>query len=556
MCGLTSVYLALAGFFAYTTATVAAFVYLKWWQALIASAVSLALVVVAAQVLIRTVIGRLGAMARTVMEQHARALKGATVDVHSVRAVVPPADLAVPADDLADEDDSAGRETLRWVQVELTIFPDPATTDPTDTWHPDALTLVSATAKPPSLLAARRRRVRPARVDRAGERRADGERGAAYRTAPATVYGRRPGRGESPRATVQHAPVRRHQTAGPRLTACTSWPWKPRATRRRRRYSPPTGGCWRTWSRRRPTLHARFGGVVPEIASRAHLRHLLPVIDAALRRGRRHPRRHRLPGRPQPAGAGRGAAHRGERGEDALSVALGVPLVAVNHVAAHIYACRLAAGRDIFPCVGLVVSGGHTALFRCDTALSLTLLGGTRDDAAGEAFDKVGAVLGLGFPGGPAVERESAAGDPTAHRFPRTFLDTDRLEFSFSGLKTAVLYACHGQNAGRGQPPGPGKKRADLAASFQAAAVDVLVGKCRQAVRQTGLPRLAVGGGVSANQRLRGHLQAMCDAEGVELLIPPLSLCTDNAAMAALAIELYAAGEFAPPDLDAEPNLT
>ncbi len=302
-------------------------------------------------------------------------------------------------------------------------------------------------------------------------------------------------------------------------------------------------------------LHARFGGVVPEIASRAHLRQLLPVIDDALRRAGVTLADigcvavHNRPGLV-------GALLVGVTAAKMLSVALGVPLVAVNHVAAHIYACRLAADRDIFPCVGLVVSGGHTSLFRCDTPLSLTLLGGTRDDAAGEAFDKVAAVLGLGFPGGPAVEREAAAGDPTAHKFPRTFLDTDRLEFSFSGLKTAVLYACHGPNTGRGAPPGPGKKRTDLAASFQAAAVDVLVGKCRQALRQTGLPRLAVGGGVSANTRLRDHLQAMCAAEGVELFIPPLSLCTDNAAMAALAVELYAAGEFAPPDLDAEPNFS
>src|SRR5207248_516857 len=161
----------------------------------------------------------------------------------------------------------------------------------------------------------------------------------------------------------------------------------------------------------------------------------------------------------------------------ALGLALGVPVVAVNHVAAHVFACRLAAGRDIFPCVGLVVSGGHTALFRCDTALSLKLLGSTRDDA--------------------------------------------RLEFSFSGLKTAVLYACHGQDVSRAEPPPPGQKRADLAASFQEAVVDVLVGKCEQALRKTGLTRLAVGGGVSANKRLRAGLEAMCAKEGAELFIPP-----------------------------------
>jgi N6-L-threonylcarbamoyladenine synthase len=302
-------------------------------------------------------------------------------------------------------------------------------------------------------------------------------------------------------------------------------------------------------------LHARFGGVVPEIASRAHLRNLLPVIDEALERAGIGLKDvgcvavHHTPGLV-------GALLVGVSAAKMLALALGVPLVGVNHIHAHVFACRLAAGRDIFPCVGLVVSGGHTALFRCDSALSLTLLGSTRDDAAGEAFDKVAAILGLGFPGGPAVEREAAAGDPTAYHFPRTFLDDDRLEFSFSGLKTAVLYACHGQNVAKADPPPPGKKRADLAASFQEAVVEVLVGKCRQALRRTGLKRLAVGGGVSANRRLRERLEDMCSDERAELFIPPLSLCTDNAAMAALAVEKWRRGEFAPPDLDAEPNFT
>jgi N6-L-threonylcarbamoyladenine synthase len=300
-------------------------------------------------------------------------------------------------------------------------------------------------------------------------------------------------------------------------------------------------------------LHARFGGVVPEIASRAHLRNLLPVIDEAISRAGITLKDvgcvavHNTPGLV-------GALLVGVSAAKMLSLGLGVPLVAVNHVASHVFACRLAAGRDVFPCVGLVVSGGHTALFHCDTALSLELLGGTRDDAAGEAFDKVAAILGLGFPGGPAVEREAAAGNPAAHSFPRAFADDGRLEFSFSGLKTAVLYACHGQDVAKATPPPAGKKRADLAASFQAAVVDVLVLKCKQALRKTGLKRLAVGGGVSANKALRAALAAMCEREGAELFIPPMSLCTDNAAMAALAVEKWKRGELAPPDLDAEPN--
>lgn len=300
-------------------------------------------------------------------------------------------------------------------------------------------------------------------------------------------------------------------------------------------------------------LHARFGGVVPEIASRAHLRNLLPVIDEALARAGIGivdvgcVAVHHTPGLV-------GALLVGVSAAKILSLALGVPLIGVNHVASHVFACRLAAGKDIFPCIGLVVSGGHTALFRCESALAMSLLGGTRDDAAGEAFDKVAAILGLAFPGGPAVEREAAGGDPKAFRFPRTFLDSDRLEFSFSGLKTAVLYACHGQDVARAAPPPAGKHRADLAASFQAAVADVLVGKCKQAIRQTGMKRLAVGGGVSANKLLRERLAAMCAKEGAELFIPPLNLCTDNAAMAALAVEKWKGGLFAPPDLDAEPN--
>ena len=300
-------------------------------------------------------------------------------------------------------------------------------------------------------------------------------------------------------------------------------------------------------------LHARFGGVVPEIASRAHMRNLLPVVDEAISRAGLKLKDvgcvavHNTPGLV-------GALLVGVSAAKMLALALGVPLVAVNHIQSHIFACRLAAGRDIFPCVGLVASGGHTALFRCDSALSMTLLGATRDDAGGEAFDKVAAILGLGFPGGPAVEREAEAGDPRAYDFPRAFHDDGRLEFSFSGLKTAVLYACHGQDVSRASPPPPGPKRANLAASFQAAVVDALVLKCKQALRKTGLERLAVGGGVSANRVLRAALEAMCSKEGVELFIPPPALCTDNAAMAALAVEKWKAGDLAPVDLDAEPN--
>jgi N6-L-threonylcarbamoyladenine synthase len=302
-------------------------------------------------------------------------------------------------------------------------------------------------------------------------------------------------------------------------------------------------------------LHARFGGVVPEVAARAHLQRLLPVIDEALRQAGITLDQigcvavHHTPGLV-------GALLVGVSAAKMLAVALGVPLVGVNHIYGHVYACRLAAGRDIFPCVGLVVSGGHTTLFHCRDALRFETLGGTLDDAAGEAFDKVAALLGLGFPGGPAVEREAAGGDPGAFKLPRSFLYDDRLDFSFSGLKTAVLYALGGQDAPRPAPPPPGKLRADLAASFQQAVVDVLVAKSRQALRQTGLKRLAVGGGVVANKTLRAALEAMTRGEGAELFIPPTALCTDNAAMAAVAVEKWRRREWAPPDLDAVPTMT
>jgi N6-L-threonylcarbamoyladenine synthase len=302
-------------------------------------------------------------------------------------------------------------------------------------------------------------------------------------------------------------------------------------------------------------LHARFGGVVPEVAARAHLQRLLPVIDEALQRaGVRLDQIgcvavHHTPGLV-------GALLVGLSAAKMLAVALEVPLVGANHVEGHVYACRLAAGRDIFPCVGLVVSGGHTVLFHCLTPLRFELLGATLDDAAGEAFDKVASLLGLGFPGGPAVEREAVSGDPDAVRLPRSLLHDENLDFSFSGLKTAVLYALAGQQDPRQAPPPPGRRRADLAASFQQAVVDVLVAKSRRALRQTALKRLAVGGGVAANQTLRTALAQMATAEGAELLIPPHSLCTDNAAMAAIAIERWRRREWASLDLDAVPTLS
>jgi N6-L-threonylcarbamoyladenine synthase len=300
-------------------------------------------------------------------------------------------------------------------------------------------------------------------------------------------------------------------------------------------------------------LHARFGGVVPEVAARAHLVRLLPVVYEALRRAGIQLDQVGCVAVLNTPGLV-GALLVGVSAAKMLALALGVPLVSGNHVEAHVYACRLAARRDIFPCVGLVVSGGHTALFHCHCALELELLGATRDDAAGEAFDKVASILGLGFPGGPAVEREALGGNPAAFAFPRAFLQDAGLDFSFSGLKTAVLYTVHGHGVSRGEPPPPGLRRRDVAASFQEAVVDALVSKCRQALRQTGLGRLAVGGGVSANRRLRAALTQLVAEEQAELFIPPPELCTDNAAMAAVTVEKWRRSQWASLDLDAEPT--
>lgn len=303
-------------------------------------------------------------------------------------------------------------------------------------------------------------------------------------------------------------------------------------------------------------LHGRFGGVVPEIAARAHVRNLLPVVDEALRRagvGLHDIGAVAVATRPGLVGA----LVVGLTAAKTLALVLDAPLVAFDHLEGHLYACQLASpDREVYPCVGLVVSGGHTSLFRCRGPIGAEPLGGTIDDAAGEAFDKVASLLGLGYPGGPEIERVAKDGNPAAFRFPRAFLNDERLDFSFSGLKTAVLYALKGQDAAHGGPAPPGPALvADLAASFQAAVVAVLVAKARQALRRTGLPRLGVGGGVAANGALKTALEALAAEEGAELFIPPLALCTDNAALGGIAFAKLAAGQVAAPDIDVEAGL-
>lgn len=302
-------------------------------------------------------------------------------------------------------------------------------------------------------------------------------------------------------------------------------------------------------------LHERFGGVVPEIASRAHVRCILPVIDEALRKASCNlDELAAIAVVTQPGLVG--SLLVGLTAAKTLALATGLPLIAVNHIEAHLYACRMQAGRDIFPAIGLVVSGGHTNLYDCHGPTDFEWLGATIDDAAGEAFDKVAQILGLPYPGGPAIEQVALSGDPKAFDFPRVFLNEQRLEFSFSGLKTAVLYKANGIPGSRDPVPEMTAQRvADLAASFQAAALDVLVGKCRQALRQRQRNRLLVGGGVAANSAFRQRLEDMCRKNRIELFIAPREMCTDNAAMAAIAWELLAQEQIAPLDLDVTPGL-
>ena len=303
-------------------------------------------------------------------------------------------------------------------------------------------------------------------------------------------------------------------------------------------------------------LHRRFQGVVPEIAARAHVERVLPVIDLALERASLKLNQIDAIAVANTPGLA-GSLLVGLVAAKTLCVALRVPLIAVNHVHAHIYACRLSSGKDVFPCVGLVVSGGHSTLFDCRGPTDYRILGGTIDDAAGEAFDKVANMLGLPYPGGPAIGRVAEDGNPKAHAFPRAFVkDPDRLEFSFSGLKTAVRYAI----AGPGRPDFTQanltpKQVADLAASFQEAVVDCLVAKALQAINATQYGTLCVGGGVAANGRLRERLKQATEASDIEMHIAPMKLCTDNAVMGAIAVERLQAGLVESLDLDIHPGL-
>lgn len=275
--------------------------------------------------------------------------------------------------------------------------------------------------------------------------------------------------------------------------------------------------------------HRPYGGVVPELASRQHVRNIVPVVAEALTQAGLELAA--LDGVAVTRGPGLpGALLVGLQLAKALSYAAGLPLVGINHLEGHLAAPRLAEGAEPPERhVALLVSGGHTCLILVEGFARYRLLGASRDDAAGEAFDKVAKLLGLGYPGGPVIERLAVSGSPAAIRFPRALPRRDELDFSFSGLKTAVA------NHVRGHGVPEGAELADLCASFQQAVADVLVRKAQEAIRRNRVSALVAGGGVLANQAIRRALSHAAEDSAVTLHVPSVGLCTDNGAMIAAA---------------------
>lgn len=273
-------------------------------------------------------------------------------------------------------------------------------------------------------------------------------------------------------------------------------------------------------------MHRDYGGVVPELASRDHIRRVMPLLREIVRESSLA--LHELAGIAYTAGPGlAGALLVGAGFARSLAYALDIPAVGVHHLEGHLLSPLLADPRPEFPFVALLVSGGHTQLMHVAGVGAYETLGDTLDDAAGEAFDKTAQLLELGYPGGPAVSKLAESGDPVRFRLPRPMMHSGNLNFSFSGLKTAVLTL-------RNKHPDE-TARADIAAAFQAAMVDVLAAKSMQALEQTGSPQLVVAGGVGANKQLRQRLVAETGKLGAQVYFPPLDLCTDNGAMIAFA---------------------
>jgi len=274
-------------------------------------------------------------------------------------------------------------------------------------------------------------------------------------------------------------------------------------------------------------LHADYGGVVPELASRDHVRKLIPLIKEVLAAA--NSQAQDIGGIAYTAGPGlSGALMVGALTGRSLAYAWNVPAIAVHHMEGHLLAPLLEVNKPAFPFIALLVSGGHTQLLRVDGIGQYQLLGESVDDAAGEAFDKVAKMLNLDYPGGPNVAKLALQGNREAFKFPRPMLDRPGLDFSFSGLKTSVLTAYK-------QTADYPNKLADIAASFEAAVVDTLLRKCERALKETGLKRLVMAGGVSANVKLRADLEAMAQRKQWQVFYPSHAFCTDNGAMIAYA---------------------
>jgi N6-L-threonylcarbamoyladenine synthase len=279
-------------------------------------------------------------------------------------------------------------------------------------------------------------------------------------------------------------------------------------------------------------MHEAYGGVVPELASRDHVRRLVPLSREVLRRAGRAVAD--LGAIAYTEGPGlAGALLAGAAFARSLAQALGVPAIGIHHLEGHLLSPLLSQPAPRFPFVALLVSGGHTQLMRVQQVGRYELLGETLDDAAGEAFDKTAQLIGLGYPGGPALSKLAESGDPKRYRLPRPMINSGDLEFSFSGLKTSVLTLLKKESAAQKRTSHP-----DLARAFVDAVVEVLVSKCAQAMQQTGLTQLVVAGGVGANKQLRAALDAKAAETGFDVFYPEPELCTDNGAMIAFAAAL------------------
>lgn len=309
-------------------------------------------------------------------------------------------------------------------------------------------------------------------------------------------------------------------------------------------------------------LHERYAGVVPEIASRAHLERIGPVLrDSLDTAGVTYDDLDAIAVGHQPGLIG--SLLVGVSAAKALAWAKQLPLIGVDHIHAHLYAGLLEAQPPEFPALGLVVSGGHTSLFFVKNPLEVRLIGRTIDDAIGEAYDKAATILQLGYPGGPRLDKLAQLGNDETHKLPVTLLEKNSLDFSFSGLKTALLYAVCGQPRGRGAKATLPRdasalteiEKADFAASFQKAAVKAVITKVRRALKQHKVRTLLTGGGVTANSRLRKELTDLAKAQQLDLRLPRIAFCLDNAAMiAGLAAERYRAGLFDDLSLAASPR--